>query len=138
MMYGNVNVLAIIVAAVANMVIGMLWYSPAVFGKAWMKASGVSMDKMKKANKNMGKTYGMMFLGTLLMTYILANFINLTNATTAVGGAMTGFWLWLGFVATTKLSDVLFEGKSMLLYKINAGYYLVSMALMGALLAVWR
>ena len=37
----DVNYLAVLVAAIINMVIGSIWYSPSMgFGKSWMKYSG--------------------------------------------------------------------------------------------------
>ncbi len=36
----ELNIFAIVAAALANFVIGGLWYSPALFGGAWMRANG--------------------------------------------------------------------------------------------------
>ena len=49
----------------------------------------------------------------------------------------TGFWLWLGFVATTQLSTVIFEERNFGLYLLNVGYQLVACLVCGAVLAVW-
>ena len=35
----ELNYLAILVAAAANMVVGALWYSPFLFGSIWRKAT---------------------------------------------------------------------------------------------------
>ncbi len=51
----ELNYLAIIVAAAANFVLGMVWYAPSVFGKMWMKEAGITMGEMtaeKKAGDN--------------------------------------------------------------------------------------
>jgi hypothetical protein len=69
---------------------------------------------------------------------VLAHFVKFTGAETAASGALTGFWLWLGFVVTTNLESVIFEGRPLGLYLISNGYHLVGMLGMGALLAVWR
>ena len=39
------NWLAIIIAVIANMVIGTLWYGTWAFGKSWMKLSGHNMGE---------------------------------------------------------------------------------------------
>ena len=44
------NFLAILVAAVVPMVLGFLWYNPALFGNAWMRESGMTEEKMKSGN----------------------------------------------------------------------------------------
>lgn len=131
-----INLLTVLVAALINMVIGALWYSPVLFAKPWMKLIG-----KKEADMNMKgaqKYYLITFVGALVMAYILAHFIIYTNSMNWMKGAQTGFWVWLGFVATTQLPDYLFAGRPLKLYAINSGYYFVSLLLMGALLAVWR
>ncbi|HXK35039.1 MAG TPA: DUF1761 family protein [Candidatus Paceibacterota bacterium] len=35
------NWLAVILAALATMIVGALWYSPFLFGKLWLRYSGV-------------------------------------------------------------------------------------------------
>jgi hypothetical protein len=45
--------------------------------------------------------------------------------------------LWLGTVAPAVGSNYAFTGKPIALYLIDAGYPLVSLCMMGALLAVW-
>src|SRR3989344_4977556 len=107
----SINFLAVIVAAVEYMVIGAVWYSPVVFGKMWMKLAGITQKDIDKQKKTMPKTYGFAFVGALITSYILAIIIGLVGAITLVGALQIGFLVWLGFVATTTLSTVLFEGK---------------------------
>ena len=135
----DINLAAVFGAAIASMVLGFLWYGP-LFGKQWMslmgwkKLSKAQMDKMKEAGK---KSYALAFIGALVMSYVLAHFVDYTGAVTAVEGAQTGFWVWFGFVATVMLGMVLWEGKPWKLYYLNAAYQLVSLLVMGVLLAIW-
>lgn len=131
----NVNLLAVLVCGIASMVIGFVWYSKVLFGNVWMKLSGISEAQMKKANSNMPMLYGTMFIASLVMAYVLAHFASYAGAVTLMDGVVAGFWAWLGFVATTMLTGVLYEGKPMKLYFINAGYQLVTLVVMGAILA---
>lgn len=134
----EINYLAVLVVALlGGLALGFLWYGP-LFGKSWMKLIGFdqkSMDEMKK--KGMGKTYALSLFASFLMAYVLAFFVNYAQATTFVAGLQVGFWAWLGFVATTMLNSVLFGKKSWKLYQIDAGYQLVSLLIMGSVLAVW-
>ncbi len=130
----SVNMVAVLVAGVADMIIGAIWYSKALFAKPWMKALGKTQAEIK-AKPTM---YVYMFAGALVMAYILAHFVAYTNSTTAMDGAITGLWAWLGFVATTFLGLKVFEDRSWELYIINVGYYLVALVSMGAILAVWK
>ncbi len=135
-----VNYLAIFIAAVGSMVIGYLWYGP-LFGKMWMKEMGISKEKMTKAMKKNMATYGLMFVGSLVMALVLARATVFASAYLRVNGLsaglMSGFWNWLGFVAPVTLGSLLWEGKSIKLWILNNGYYLVTLLVMGAIIAVW-
>lgn len=131
----DINYLAVLVAAVAGMIVGALWYSPLLFGKIWMKASKLSEKDMKKAH--MGRAYALAFLGSLVTAYVLAHFVDYLEVST-VGGALTAaFWIWLGFFVTTSLSSVLWEGKPWSLYVLNIAHYLVSLSVMAVILGLW-
>jgi hypothetical protein len=78
------------------------------------------------------------FLSSMVLVYVLAHFVQYTKATNLVGGLQTAFWLWLGFVATSQLATVIFEGRKPGLYLLNIGYQLVACLVAGALLAIWK
>ena len=131
----SVNLLAVVVAAIASMVIGMLWYGP-IFGKQWIAHMGIKTKDMASMKKGAGKKSAQGFISTLVMSYVLAHFIAFTQAATIAEGAVIGFWLWLGFVATVTAGSVIWERRSKDLYFLNNAYQLVSLAVMGAILAV--
>lgn len=131
----EVNFWAVLLAAVANMVIGSIWYSKAMFANKWMALTGKTEEEIRSSGSSMA--YIGMMVGALVMAYVLAHFINYAQADTVSEGLVTGFWIWLGFVVTVKLSDVLFEGRPKGLFAINAGYFLVALPVMGAILASW-
>ena len=128
----QVNYLAVLLAAVSAMVVGSLWYGP-LFGNMWMKLIGISKSDINK--KDMPKLYGIMFLGALVESYILSHFIHYAGAYTLVNGAKTGLWAWLGFVATTMIGNYMFAKRPMNLFYIDAGYALVNLMIMGAIIA---
>ena len=130
-----VNLVAVVVAAVASMIIGMVWYSPMLFGKAWMSMMGWTekdVEKMKKAGMTMG--YVLSFVGALIMAYVLAHILQFSGARTLVEGLQGAFWVWLGFVATLTLGAVTWEGKSWNWWLLMNGHHLLSMLVMGAVL----
>ncbi len=133
----TVNYLAVLAAAVASMVVGFLWYGP-LFGKMWMQLMNFDKKKIDEAKKKgMGKTYVLAYLAALVTSYVLALFVDYAKAKTIMDGAVLGFWVWIGFFATTQLGMVLWENKPMKLYLLNTLHYLVTLAVMGAILAVW-
>ena len=133
----EINYLAVLVSAVAGFVIGALWYS-VLFGKAWMKLSGMDKKKIEKEKKKgMAKSYAAGFAVLVVMAFVLAHFVDMAEAATVLEGAQAGFWAWLGFVATIMLNKVLWEGKPFKLYLLDAAHYLVVLLAMGSILAVW-
>lgn len=136
-MFEDVNLVAVATAAVVSMLVGFLWYSPMLFGKQWMKLMGKSEEDMEKAKGDMGRVYFISFVANLVMACVLGVLINFVGASKAMQGMQVGFWVWLGFVATTMLTGVLYEGKKIELYLINTGYQLVSILSMAAVLVMW-
>ena len=61
MLHGDVNILAVLAAAVAPMVVGAIWYGP-LFGKTWIQAHGYSEEDLAEMQKGMGKAYGISFI----------------------------------------------------------------------------
>lgn len=137
----HVNYLAVLVCGVAAMAIGFVWYGP-LFGKSWMKLVGMSKDKMLAANKEMPKTYGLMFVSAIVMAYALAHFIWYAQpwTFTVFVAVKTAIWAWLGFVATYALTKFLYatDKKPWSLYVIETGYYLVTLVVMAVILGVLK
>jgi len=138
----EINYFAVLVGAIITMGLGFWWYSPMGFGKPWMRLSGINPSAMtSEQKKSMWKTYAMGFIGGLVMVYVLAHVLGISEI--AFGGmtvplALRGaFWVWFGFIATTMLGSVLWEMKPWTLYFINAGYYLVSLLIVSVVLALW-
>lgn len=132
-----VNYLALLLAGVVSMVIGMLWYSPMLFGKQWMSLSGMTQKQIDVAKKKgMTMMYVVNFISTLVMAFVLEYLLEALSANTVVAGAMVGFLMWLGFVGTVTLGSVLWEGKSNRLWFLNNGYQVINLIVMGIILAL--
>jgi hypothetical protein len=129
-----IHLSAVLVAAIVRMVIGAVWYSPALFVKPWYRLTGVTEAQMKAG---MAKALAVDFVGSLLMAFVLAHVIRFGGATTVLQGLAVGFSVWLGFVAVVTIGTVTFERKPLKLFLLNNGYLLLSLLAMGAILAVW-
>ena len=137
----GIRLLPVVVAAIATMMIGFLWYSPILFARPWMLAMGYDPNdktKIDEMRKGAGKAYTIAFLASLLSAFVLAKIVELTTVNSIRYGMKVGFAMWLGFVTTVQLTTTLFEKKPSKLYLINTGYQLVCYAVMGAILAVWQ
>ncbi len=138
-----INYLAILACGIANMVIGFLWYGP-LFGKKWSQLMGggeMTPEKMAEMQKKAMPGYAVSFVAALVMAYVLAHGLVFGNAYLGMSGVTAGlmgaFWYWLGFVVPVTIGTVMWDGKPWSLWFINAGYYLVAILVMGAILSVW-
>jgi hypothetical protein len=129
-----VNWLAVLVAGISSFVIGGIWYSPALFGKAWMKENGLSLEQIQKSNK--GKVYGLALVLSLIMAVNLAMFLSNSSIQLSTGllyGFLTGLWIFCGIAIVG-----LFEQKTARYIFINGGYMLVALTLMGGIIGIWK
>ena len=130
----EVNYLAVLAAAVATFALGGLWYSPALFGKAWQREAGVTEEKMKSAN--MPLIFGLTFVLGLIAAWVFALFLG-PRPPMALGlGA--GFSAGLCWVAASLGINYLFERKSLKLWLINGGYHTLQFTIIGLILALWH
>jgi Protein of unknown function (DUF1761) len=131
----SINFLALLVAAIAKLAVGSVWYSPVLFAKPWRDFVGVSEAEMKAG---LAKAMGVDFIASLVMAFVLVHAVVYAGAVTASQGVIVGFFNWLGFVAAVTLPQVFYERRPLKLFLINNGYLLISLVIMGAILAVWR
>lgn len=157
------NPIAMLVAAISALVVGFIWYNPKVFGNAWMKAAGVTDEQIKGGN--MVKIFGLALLFAFILSSALPGIvIHQMGALSLVGGVadgalpsyaaflsdygdafrtfkhgafhgvLTGIFIVLPILGT----NALFERKSAKYIFINTGYWIVTLAVMGAIISGWR
>ena len=141
----DVNYFAVIVSATAFFALGALWYNDILFGKAWRDSMGKTDKEFEKeqAESNMVVSFGLMFLGSILMAFVTAYLVDLMavvypNASDIMIGLQTGFWVWFGYIAAYVLTAISFENRPWKYYFINTGYWLVGALIMGVILNVWK
>jgi hypothetical protein len=129
----TLNWLAVAAAAVSSFILGGLWYGP-LFGKVWMRATGITEEKAAQAN--MGKVFGVSLVLQLVAAAVLAMFIGgeaTVGFAVAAGASVGVFWIApaLGVV-------YLFEQRSFVHWAVNAGYQAVAFTVMGLILGLWH
>jgi hypothetical protein len=133
--FSTINYFAVLAAALSTFVLGGLWYSPVLFGKAWMLANGFTDSDLQTFSK--ARMFGWSFLFSLVMALNLAMF--LASPTTSVTwGMAAGALAGLGWVAMAIAIVGVFENRSWKYIAINGGYMTVAFVIMGAIIGAWR
>ena len=132
-LFSGFHWLAALVAALAAFALGALWYSPVLFSKTWQKEVKLSDEEIKSSN--MAMIFGLAFVLMFIAAVVLELFI--PKSASALVGLIAGLLVGLGWVATAFGVTYLFARKSLKLYLIDAGYFVVLFATMGLILGAW-
>ena len=157
------NFYAVLVSSLVTLLVGAIWYNPKVFGTIWMKETGMTEEKAKQSN--MAKVFGLTIFYSLLLSLLMpALVIHQMGALGMIGGdpalakpsytafladygdafrtfkhgALHGFMSGLFLALPITAINSLFEQKSWRYILINAGYWIVSMTIMGAIICGWK
>jgi len=134
--FSTINLIAVLVAALASFAIGFVWYGQ-LFGKQWMKLSGITPKDSKIMKKKAGPSMFIGFLTSLVTAFVLALIMDLLGYQTPTEGIMIAVWIWLGFAATLQLGSVLWENKPVNLFVLNTVQTLASFTAMGAIIGAF-
>jgi hypothetical protein len=160
----EMNWIAIFASALTTLIVGFVWYHPKVYGTAWMKETGLTEEELAKGN--MFKIFGLTFIFSLFIVMIeMSLTIHQTGAMGMIGGptklnealpsfkafmadygtafrtfkhgALHGFISSLFFAFPMIAINGLFERKSWKYIFIHAGYWLVTLTIMGSIICGW-
>lgn len=132
----SVNFWPVLVGWLINVIIGAFWYSPAGFGKQWIKHTGV--NHMNLPTKEANRTLVLIAISALIQVTTLALIIKSLYITTPLEGLVAGFVLWLGFTAVTTIGNTLYQRLGLKFWWLNSSYFLVVMAINSVILSVWQ
>jgi hypothetical protein len=126
----EINWLAVTLCAASSLFLGGVWYSPALFGKAWQQAAGLSAEDLAKGNmpKIFGLTLVLSFIAAAVFAMFLGKNFGLGPATAA------GFSAGLCWVAASYGITYLFEHRPLTLWLVNGGYHTLQFTLFGAII----
>lgn len=129
---GEMNLLTIVLAALAFFVVGAIWYG-VLFGKVWQRAAGLSDEQVRGGN--MALIFGLTLAFELLIAVVLAHQFAMTGASDrAIMMIAIGFG---AFIMTPAIGiNYLYQRKSGTLFAIDAGHFVVGMAAMGGVFAL--
>jgi len=130
----HVNWVAILISAVVMWLLGALWYG-LLFKKSWRKLVGYA-DGEKVKNMAFGMVTS--FIACFVLSFVMAHIAGWAKSRLFTAGAELGVICWLGFMAPPLFAQHIYEGRRVNLFAINAGYWLMAMAIAGGILAVFH
>lgn len=129
----DINWLAVLLAFISSMVVGFVWYMPAVLGRKWMEAIGKTEDDLKNIEGGASIWLPMM-LASAFTSILLAVFISALDANTLWGGAFLGIIFGLIFRAGGHVIHNGFAGRPSAVTLIDSGHDVVALAIAGAII----
>lgn len=134
--FTDLNFFAIGLSILSNMVLGMLWYSPILFGKIWLKLVDLKSSDISKDESN--KYMSLALIPAILFMFSLAIILKLLNCGTVFDGFIIASILSIGFIGTSSFNLVLFENRKVKLTLIHVGYAFVSLNIASIILVIWQ
>lgn len=136
MAFAGINYIAVLIAGGAGWIVGAVWYM--AFATPWMAAVGTTKEAIEASKQQPGAwvPFALAFAACVVMAWVLAGVIGHlgTGQVTVRNGVISGLFCWLGFVITTMLVNHSFAMRPRMLLVIDGGYWLVVLALMGAII----
>lgn len=133
-----INYLAVLAAVVASMVIGFVYYHPAVLGRTWMKLVGHSEDTVQGGSP---LVYPVVILASFLTAWALAGATFLAyefyQGSFLVSALVTGWILWLAFTVARMLVHDLFDTRSLKITALSALNEFLIITAMAVIIGVW-
>jgi hypothetical protein len=130
----EINYLAVVAAALAAFVLGGLWYSPVLFGRAWQREVGLSDEELKRGN--MARIFGTALILSLIASWVFALFLG--PRPPMAFGLGAGFAAGLCWVASSFGMNYLFARRSLKLFAIDGGFHTLQFTVIGLILALWH
>jgi hypothetical protein len=130
----DVNVLAIVVAAVAVLVVSTVYYT--AFGKQLAQLSPAYADAASNARPPAWKV-AVELVRSLVVASVLAGLAEELDIADWTGGFQLGITLWIGFPVVLWTGAVMWEKVPPKLASIHAGDWLLKLLVIAVIVSVW-
>lgn len=124
-----VNLVAVIAAMVVAMVIGAIYYMPALMGNRLIDLT----KNTAYIERSPSRAMMLQVIISLVAMFALAMLVTAAGARDAVSGATIGFWAWL-LLAFADAGQTNFSGRPWSLWLLNQGNWLITFLAAGAVI----
>lgn len=133
-----INYFAVILATLSSMVVGSIWYTPKVFGRYWMKQSGVTPSgNAKDAVRPIIVTVLVSFVTAWVLAGAVWISFSFYGGSFLVNALLTAAILWAGFTAARFVTHDQFDQRTTGLTVLNISHELVTLLVMALIIGVW-
>jgi hypothetical protein len=129
--FSEFNLWAVFAAWVVHIVMGLIWFSPKLFGNEWTRLTG---KELKPASQWIIPG----FIGHLVMVFVLVVLIKLTHSSDGLGGMFIGLLAWIGFIVPLEVGEIVWEKIPFKLFLIRIGNHFLGLAVSGFILGAWQ
>jgi len=130
------DIWVVLVAGLAYMVLGAIWYSPVLFGRSWMAGIGKTAEQVKQEFKPI--SYLWAFVGSVVAAYGIARIMASFGGGTIRDGVVIGLVAGVCFSGAAMYINDTFEKRPCSLTFINGLFHLVGFVVMGIIIGAWR
>lgn len=134
--FGDLNWIAVVLAALSNFLVGFLWYHSSAFGTMWGALVGLTPEEMQ-SSEGMGPRFGLLGLWALLTAVVLGLAMAGLGINSIGGGIVLGAVLGLAVRAGAHVVHNGFAGRPLSLTVIDGAHDTVAVGLMGAILGAF-
>jgi len=129
----QLNLVAVVVAALSSFLLGGLWYSKVLFGPTWQRLAG---DTRKKEEGHPARVFGLSFVFALIAA--LAYAWLMPPAADVAVAVKQGLLVGAGVVAASFGINYQFANRGAALWLIDGGYHTLQFLIYGLILGLWR
>jgi hypothetical protein len=139
-MGGHVNILSVLVAAIAAWVFGAIYYT--ALGKIWLGCQGKTpeshrADLAAKSKLAFAMPFILSFVGALIMGVVIYGILTHSGLWSWHAGMVTGAFCWFGFVLTTIVINNAYSGRRTMLSVIDSAHWLGALVIIGGIIGGW-
>lgn len=129
----GVNYVAVLVATIAVMVFGFVFFLPQVFGARWMALIGRPGEQMRP-----GPEFVVSIVAAFVNAWTLAVLARSVDASTISDGLVLGALVGVGFFGAAFAANTVISKRPWSLFAIDAAHGLIGQMIMAAIVAAWR
>ena len=133
----DISFLAVLFGGLSSVVIGVVWYSRALFGTMWMRGVSMSPEQLSWRHKRMPLFALGAFIASLVLSLVIGILVSTLGIMYLYDALLFASALWAGIIVPPLLAPVLWEGRNVAVFAINAGYWLFVVWSITAIMFFW-